>query len=53
MFDAAMVAHPSLFDSPEPSHVRSTSSVIARSVSYSAAQKGHDYFAEGRVIVSA
>ena len=50
MFDAAMVAHPSLFDSPAPSHVRFDESVIARSVSYSAAQKGHDYFAEGRVI---
>jgi hypothetical protein len=50
MFDAAMVAHPSMFDLPAPAPMRLHESAIARSVSFAAAQKGRDYFTEGRVI---
>ncbi len=50
MVGAAMVAHPSMFDFATPPELWLDKSVIAQSVSHSAARKGYDYFAEGRVI---
>jgi superfamily II DNA or RNA helicase len=49
MLAPAMVAHPSMFESLPTSPMPLDESVIRRSVSFAAAQKGRDYFAKGRV----